>query len=173
MANKWSERLLRTRAQVQTLIATSALNYPAFYQISNAVGATKQVLVWATSVNTITSFAENLTDGTIGEYDITADTFSVIFYDDTGVLSLVLTNGSKRMLDDAGANSVQISARQLIADDGGSLNLSWDNVLGIVLNTVMANGSLLDDAAAGVFGLTAGMPYYTNVAGEGILKIKL
>lgn len=77
MADKWSDRLLRTRAQVQTLMGSAGLNYPGFFQISNAVGATKQILVWSKSASTISSFAVNITDDTIGIYDITADTFTI------------------------------------------------------------------------------------------------
>lgn len=76
MAEKWSERLLRTRAQVQTLIAGSGLNYPGFFQISDAVGATKQILVWSTANNAISGIGIDLTNNEIGIYDIGADTFT-------------------------------------------------------------------------------------------------
>lgn len=108
------------------------------------------------------------------QYDSAGDIQETnILTDDTGILTLSLVNGGKRLLDDIGNNAIQISQRQLIADDGSTAHITWNNVLGMVFETVMANGSFANDAAAGAFGLTSGMPYYTNVAGEGILKIKL
>ena len=108
------------------------------------------------------------------QYDANGDIQEVnIFVDDTGIPFIVMVNGSRKLIDDASFNALQISARQLIANDGITVHINWENVLGMILSTVIANGSIANDAAAGVFGLTSGMPYYTNVAGEGILKIKL
>lgn len=78
-----------------------------------------------------------------------------------------------KRLSDVNGKSVSWGERNLLAADGSTVHINWTETLGMVLSSVIANGSFADDTAAGLAGLTTGMPYYTNVAGEGILKIKL
>lgn len=54
----------------------SALSYPGIYNITNGVGGTKVIVVFAESISTIKPFAINLTDSVIGIYDYGTDTFT-------------------------------------------------------------------------------------------------
>lgn len=84
-----TDRLIKTRAQVQTLIADGDLEYAFRYIITNGAGGSKKLLVTPTAVDAISSFVVNLTDATVGTYNITTDTFTV---ETGGTYTPTLTN---------------------------------------------------------------------------------
>lgn len=65
-----------TRLDVQTAITDSTLSTQKAYVITNAVGGTKRLVVFATANNALSTLALNQTDGTFGTYDITTDVYS-------------------------------------------------------------------------------------------------
>ena len=109
------------------------------------------------------------------QYDVNGDIQQVnILTDDTGIPIVTLVNGSLKFQDDLGDNNLQLSSRQLINPLalGQTTLLDWSHEFAIALPSVIGNGSFANDAAAGAFGLVSGDLYYTNVAGDFILKIK-
>jgi len=65
-----------TRLDVQTAITGSALSTQKAYVITDAVGGTKRIVVFATANNALSSLGLNQTDGSVGTYDISTDVYT-------------------------------------------------------------------------------------------------
>lgn len=68
-----------TRAALQALIAGSTLNTTVTYAITNAIGSTAVMFVWAATVNNLQSAMIDQTNTRFGFYNITADTFTQVY----------------------------------------------------------------------------------------------
>ena len=90
-----------TRSALQTLISGSLVETNSIYQISNAVGATKVILVFGKTSSTISTLAINLTDNTFGNYDISGDTFTEAVPTLADVLDVGNTSGANNIVFDA------------------------------------------------------------------------
>ena len=64
-----------TRAALQALMSGVTVEVNSMYTVTNAVGATKVIVVFGKTTSTISTLALNLTDNTFGNYNISADTF--------------------------------------------------------------------------------------------------
>lgn len=65
-----------TRVTLQALIAGSDLSTQRAYVITDAVGGTKRIVVFATANNALSSLGLNQTDGSVGTYDISTDVYT-------------------------------------------------------------------------------------------------
>ena len=63
------------RTALQAAISGSTLKPKSFYLITNAVGSTRALIVQASAVNSIYSYAIDVATGQMGVYNIAADTF--------------------------------------------------------------------------------------------------
>ena len=64
-----------TRAALQALMSGVTVEVNSMYTVTNAVGATKVIVVFGKTTSTISTLAMNLTDNTFGNYNISADTY--------------------------------------------------------------------------------------------------
>jgi len=119
-------------AALQTLRSTSALSTVTFYNVTNAVGSTKVLQVYAIANNTNLVYAVDVATGKNGIYNITSDTFvensstptgdpySVAQFDASGELSF-----GWMLYDNIGANSLDVQAR-IIYDSFGEYSVDWE-----------------------------------------------
>ena len=90
-----------TRSALQALISGVTVEVNSMYTVTNAVGATKVIVVFGKTTSTISTLAINLTDNTFGSYDISGDTFTVGTSTLADVLDLGNTSGANDIVFDA------------------------------------------------------------------------
>jgi hypothetical protein len=90
-----------TRSALQALISGVTVEVNSMYTVTNAVGATKVIVVFGKTTSTISTLAINLTDNTFGSYDISGDTFTVGTSTLADVLDLGNTSGLNDIVFDA------------------------------------------------------------------------
>lgn len=122
------------------------------------------------------NFAVNGDLGDGGTEAAHIDDNGTFFFDTYFINSNSINSGNRWLTDSGGNNSIQWEDRQLeSSDESTSIDYYNTTEVRILKNAnmvqVLNNGSFANNAAAISGGLTAGQVYYTDVAGEYILKI--
>lgn len=146
-----------TRAALQALITGSTLDTTVTYAITDAVGSTAVIFVWAATNNTLHAAAIDQTNTYFGFYNIVADTFTQVYKSDFTILPLSQGGTNKNLTAANGAIPwVDADSFELLAPgsvgapllSGGAGAPTWGTVPSVVVD-----GS----AAAAVTGFTGVM----------------
>jgi hypothetical protein len=125
-----------SRADLQTLLTNNLAVGYKFYQINDAVGASKIILVCADSNITLYQFGIDANTGEIGTYDIVTDSFNpivstgnanIVYITNAALITLGSTSGISTttfyVVTDAVAGQLLTKGKTSITIDDGVLNL--------------------------------------------------
>lgn len=162
-----------TVAGLQGLQSTSSLSTTTLYNVTDAVGNTLVLQVYAIANNTNVVYAIDVASGTIGTYNITTDTFgfNVPSVDLQQVTDVGFTTTNPITSDDAAGNFIEVGNGVLTIQTGNTGNVQIDAAQATTTYlaqlpdkaTTPQTFAMLSDLTGGVQSVTAG----TNISVTG------
>ena len=174
-----------TRAALQALMSGVTVEVNSMYTVTNAVGATKVIVVFGKTTSTISTLAMNLTDNTFGNYNISADTYyaSIVTFKKSfsaaeclagidyaivecpapgaGYAWEVLSVCAKYTYGTVDYDTIQITVR---ADTGGNVQFIDDDIIAYKTSNLFFNLRQIVNVAAP--SLVENDPLYIQIAGS-------
>ena len=115
-----------TVTSLQGLQSTSSLSTTTLYNVTDAVGNTLVLQVYAIANNTNVVYAIDVASGTIGTYNITTDTFTATIPDLQQVTDVGFTTTNRLVSDDGAGNFTSIGNGLIEIATGNTGNVQID-----------------------------------------------